>query len=141
MISPPDRDLEAHEVVYVDELRRSTGLERPALDADQYLNAACAILGVAIERLASHRRDSETAAMRQLVAAVGIERWGQRAGRIATLLEKHPVAVSRWVAEAARARQFDPGIEKKMTRLDEELSTWALAVQSGGALAPRELGK
>jgi REP element-mobilizing transposase RayT len=141
LISPPDRDLEAHGVVYVDELGRSTGLERPALDAGQYLNAACAILGVAIERLASHRRDSETAAMRQLVAAVGIERWGQRAGRIATLLEKHPVAVSRWVAEAARARQFDPGIEKKMTRLDEELSTWALAAQSSGALAPLELGK
>ena len=140
LISPPDRDLEAHGVVYVDELGRSTGLERPALDADQYLNAACVILGVAVERLASRRRDSETAAMRQLVAAVGIERWGQRAGRIAALLGKHPVAVSRWVAEAARARQVDPGIEQKTTRLDEELSAWALAAQSSGALAPPKLG-
>jgi predicted transcriptional regulator len=97
------------------------------------------LCGVDIERLASHRRDSETAAMRQLVAAVGIERWGQRAGRIATLLEKHPVAVSRWVAEAARARQVDPGIEESMTKLDAELSSWALTARANGALAPREL--
>lgn len=139
LFPPPDRGLEAHETAFVDELGRSTGLERPTLEADEYLAAACAILGVEIERLASRRRDSETAAVRQMVAAVGIERWGQRAGRIATMLEKHPVAVSRWVAEAARARQFDPGIEEKMTRLDEELSTWALAGQSSRAVAPREL--
>lgn len=76
-----------------------------------------------------------------MVAAVGIERWGQRAGRFATLLEKHPVAVSRWVTEAARGRLVDAGIEEGMTRLDEELSTWALAAQSSGALSPREHGK
>jgi hypothetical protein len=57
------------------------------------------------------------------------------------LVDKHPVAVSRWVAEAARARQVDARIEQKMTRLDEELSAWASAAQSSGALAPRKLGE
>jgi len=141
LLSRADRNLEANEAVFVDELGRSTGLERPTLDADQYLKAACTILDVEIERLASRRRDSETAAIRQLVAAVGIERWGQRAGRIASLLEKHPVAVSRWVAEVARARQADAEIEEKMTGLDEKLSEWALAAQASGALAPRNLSK
>jgi len=137
LLAPPDRDLETPAGVYVDELGRSTGLERPTLDADQFVNAACAILDVEIERLASRRRDSETAAIRQLAAAVGIERWGQRAGRIAAVLEKHPVAVSRWVAEAARVRQVDPVIEEKMTRLDEELSKWALAALARGELSIR----
>lgn len=141
LLSPPDRNLEAHAAVYVDELGRSTGLERPNLDVDQYLNAACKILDVEIVRLASRRRDRDTAAIRQLVAAVGIERWGQRAGRIAALLEKHPVAVSRWVAEAARKRQADPGIQDQMTRLDKELSKWALAAQASGSLVSRNLGK
>jgi hypothetical protein len=135
LLAPPDRDLEAPVEVFVDEIRRSTGLERPTLDVGQFVNAACAILDVEIERLASRRRDSETAAIRQLVAAVGIERWGQRAGRIAAVLEKHPVAVSRWVAEAACERQEDPVIEEKMTRLDEELSRWALAAQARGELS------
>jgi REP element-mobilizing transposase RayT len=136
--SPADRELEADETVFVDELGRSTGLERPALDADQFLNAACKILDVEIERLASRRRDSETAAIRQLVAAVGIERWGQRAGKIAEILAKHPVAVSRWVAEAARSRQTDAVIEENMAGLDEELSKWALVAQASGALGQRK---
>lgn len=141
LFAPPDRDLEAPVGVFVDELGRSTGLERPTLDADQFVNAACSILDVEVERLASHRRDSETAAIRQLVAAVGIERWGQWAGRIAAVLEKHPVAVSRWVAEVARERQADPLIEEKMTRLDEELSRWALAAQGRGELSSRAARK
>jgi hypothetical protein len=122
LLPPPDRGLEAPEPVYVDELGRSTGLERPALDAQQYLLAACSILDVEIERLASRRRDRETAALRKIVAAVGIERWGQRAGHLAALLEKHTVAVSRWVAEAARQRQDAAGYEEEMKSLDERLS-------------------
>jgi REP element-mobilizing transposase RayT len=137
LFAPPDRDLDAPPGVFVDELGRSTGLERPTLDANRFVNAACSILDFEIERLASRRRDSETAAARQLIAAVGIERWGQRAGRIAAVLDKHPVAVSRWVSEAARGRQADPKLEEKMTRLDEDLSEWALAAQARGELAVR----
>jgi len=139
--TPPDRDLVALEPIHVDELGRSTGLERPDLDAQQYLLAACSILDVEFERLASHRRDSETAALRKLVTAVGIERWGQRAGRLAVLLEKHTVAVSRWVGEAARQRQADPEFGEEMQRLDEKLSKWALDARARGALEPRNLNK
>jgi hypothetical protein len=135
--TPPDRDLVALEPIHVDELGRSTGLERPDLDAQRYLLAACSILDIEFERLASRRRDSETAALRKLVAAVGIERWGQRAGRLAGLLEKHTVAVSRWVGEAARQRQADPEFGEKMKRLDEKLSKWALDARARGALEPR----
>jgi len=137
----PDRDLEASEVIYVHELGRSTGLERPTLDANQYLAAACSILNVEFERLSSRRRDQETAALRKLVAAVGVERWGQRAGQLAGLLEKHTVAVSRWVADAARKRQDDPGFERKMLRLDEDLSKWALAALESGSLESRNTEK
>jgi REP element-mobilizing transposase RayT len=137
LFAPTDRNLEAPTGVFVDELGRSTGLERPTLEADQFLNAACSILGVEIERLASRRRDSETASIRQLAAAVGIERWGQRAGRIAAVLDKHPVAVSRWVAEVAGRRQKDRLIDEKMTKLDEALSRWALDAQARGELSIR----
>ncbi len=65
---------------------------------------------------------------------------GQRAGRLASLLEKHPVAVSRWVAEAARRRTVDAGFGEQMVRLDEEFSKWALVALASGALAPRKPG-
>jgi len=127
-----DRTLEAPEPVIVDELGRSTGFERPALNAVRYLEEACAILEVEPERLASSRRDRETAALRKLVAAVGIERWGKRAGKLATLLDKHTVAVSRWVADAARGRHTDPEYAQKLLWLDEELSKRTLSAQAKG---------
>ena len=130
-----DRKLDAPEAVFVDELGRSTGLERPAIDGARYLREACAALEVEPERLASSRRDRETAALRKLVAAVGIERWGQRAGELARLLDKHTVAVSRWVSDAARKRQTSPAYEKRLLWLDEQLSERALAAQARGELA------
>ena len=132
--SPADRDLEAHESAFIDEIGRSTGLERPRLEADEFLDAACMILGVERERLASRRRDSESARIRQVVATVGIERWGQRAGRLAALLDKHSVAVSRWVSAAAQRRSADTSFRDEMEQLDEGLSTWALAAMKSGLL-------
>ena len=136
-----DHRLEAPEPVTIDELGRSTGLERPVLDGARYLDEACRILEVEPERLASSRRDRETAALRKLVAAVGIERWGQRAGELASLLHKHTVAVSRWVSDAARERQTDPAYEKRLLWLDEQLSKRALSAQARGELSPKKCEK
>lgn len=135
-----DCDLDASEAVFVDELGRSTGLERPTLDAVGYLEGVCSILKVDPERLASSRRDRETAALRKLVAAVGIERWGQRAGEIARLLDKHTVAVSGWVSGAARERQANPEYQEKLLWLDEELSKRTLAARARGDRVPLKSG-
>ena len=136
-----DRDLDASEPVFIDELGRSAGLERPNLDVAQYLEHVCSILNIELERLTSSRRDRETAALRKLVAAVGIERWDQRAGKLAKVLNRHTVAVSRWVSDAARERQSNPSYEKKLLRSDEELSKQTLAAQAKGKLEPRDTGK
>jgi hypothetical protein len=130
-----DRKLDAPGHVVIDELGRSTGLERPALEGARYLEEACAILEVDLERLACSRRDRDTAALRKLVVAVGIERWGQRAGELARLLNKHTVAVSRWVSDAARERQSDPAYEKRLLWLNEQLSERAMAAQARGEFA------
>jgi hypothetical protein len=79
--------------------------------------------------------DRETAALRKLVAAVGIERWGQKTGGLARLLGKHTVTVSRRVSDAARERQTNPAYEKKLAWLDEQLNERALAAQARGELA------
>jgi hypothetical protein len=68
--------------------------------------------------------------------AVGIERWGQRAGVLAGLLGKRTVAVIPWVSDAARERQASPAYEKKLLRLDEQLSERPMAAQVRGELAP-----
>ena len=128
----PDRDLEPRSVAYVDELGRSTGFERPTLDPAGYLSMASEILGVSEGRLASGRRDRETARFRLLVATVGVERWRQRAGELAASLDKHPVAVSRWVSTGARLRAGDAEFAEDLRHLDEELSRRTIAALAGG---------
>jgi hypothetical protein len=123
------------EPVHIDELKRSTGLERPTLGADRFVEVACTVLDAELEGLASSRRDSKTAALRKLIGAVGVERWGQRAGHLAALLNKHPVAVSRWVADAARLRQDEPAFAEEIESLDKALSLWALDAQRRGEFA------
>lgn len=135
LLGPRDRDLEPAGPAPVDMLGRSTGRERPLVDAPRFLEGVCSILGVDREALASSRRDQKTASLRRLVAAVGVERWGQRAGYLAALLNKHPVAVSRWVSDAARQRQEDPAFAAKMETLDEGLSKWAFDASARGDLA------
>jgi len=66
---------------------------------------------------------------------LGVERWGQRAGQLAALLIKHPVAVNRWVSEGARQRQEDAAFGKEIDNLDEALSVWALDAYKRGEFA------
>lgn len=135
-----DRELRSEKRVYVDELGRSTGLERATLDVESFVDRACSALGVEMERLTGGRRDRETARLRQLVASVGVERWGQRAGQLAVRLGKHPVAVSRWVSEAARRRREDPEFADKLRLLDEALDALARRYSDGAQMQPRSEG-
>ena len=117
-----DRELEGRGGAFVDEQGRSTGLERPQIEAADYLTSACELLGIQIDFLASTRRDRERVQLRVLVATVGVERWGQRSGALASLLRKHPDAVSRWVREGAQRRSRDPESADAMDDLDARLS-------------------
>jgi sulfite reductase beta subunit-like hemoprotein len=108
------------------------------VDVDEFLEAACSALGVEVGQLAGGRRDRETARLRQLVASVGVERWGQRAGRLAARLNKHPVAVSRWESEAARRRQEDSELAEQLRHLDERLDALARSNATGCSNLQRE---
>jgi hypothetical protein len=75
-------------------------------------------------------------ALKDLITAVGVERWGQRAGQLAWLLNKHPVAVSRSVKEAARRRMEDRAFGEETNKVDQALSAWFLDVSKGGEIGP-----
>ncbi|TFG38925.1 MAG: hypothetical protein E4H44_03035 [Candidatus Aminicenantes bacterium] len=107
--------------VYVDYLGRSTAPERPRLTAADYLGRACEALGVDIEELASRRREPSLRELRELVAVLGVERYGQRVRDIAGMLEKNPGSVSRWVSAAAERRSSDPVFADRLLKLDQTL--------------------
>jgi hypothetical protein len=118
----PERELKPTGRAYVDELGRKTGLEREPLDATEFVELACAGLGIIRESLAGRLKDRETTTLRQLVATAGIERWDQRAGKLGSILGKHPDVVSRWARAGAERRSTDPEFAEALDRLDTTLA-------------------
>jgi len=94
-----DRELEVDgQRSYVDVLGRSTGLERQALRAEQFIALACECLGVDLQDVASRRQDSATGRLRRLIASCGVwrrtmgpEGWPFGGGLEETLGRRKPV--------------------------------------------------
>ena len=107
-------------------LGRTTGLERPRLEARDFVAMVSSLLDIEIEQLSSRRQDAETARLRRVVASLGVERWGQRAGALAKLLNKHSVVVSRWVSQGRQLREDDEDFSTTVETLDTALSELAI---------------
>jgi putative transposase len=118
-----DRDLEPKAgQEYVDILGRSTGLERPTMPTERFIEEVCRLLGVEPARLASRARDRSTAEMRRMAITLGVERWGQTGRDIAAFLGKNPDVVSYWVGQGVRRRLDDPSFARRLDVLDRELA-------------------
>ena len=118
-----DRNLKpASGRAYVDELGRSTGLEREHLEVREFVELACSRLGISTELLSGNLKDRKTTKLRQIVATLGIERWGQRAGSLGEALGKHPDVVSRWARSGAERRSTDHEFARLLDELDATLS-------------------
>ncbi len=120
---PSDKPLEVNtSSEYVDVLGRSTGLERPALEAAQFIKLVCKTARFDSDQLASRVRDRQTAAKRRMVVTLGVERWGQKGAALAEALNKNPDVVSWWVGEGIRRRLNDRDFAAELDRLDAQLS-------------------
>jgi REP element-mobilizing transposase RayT len=118
-----DRELERKPgQSFVDMLGRSSGLERPRMTAEQFIEAACELLEVKPERLASRVRDSATAELRRIVATLGMERWSQRGTELAATLGKNPDVVSWWAGQGVRRRLEDADFARRIDDLDAALA-------------------
>ena len=126
-----DRELEQKSgQEYVDILGRSTGLERPPMPTEQFVEEVCCLLGVEPARLASRARDRSTAEMRRIVTTLAVERWGQKGRDIAAFLGKNPDVVSYWVGQGVRRRLEDPDFARRLDALDRELAESAAGGRS-----------
>ena len=118
-----DQPLQADsDAPHVDFLGRSTDLERPGMEADEFLRRVCELAEVDLEKLASRARDQDTAGKRRLVVTLGVERWRQKGTELAKVLNKNPDVVSWWVGEGIRRRQEDEEFATRFDMLDTELS-------------------
>lgn len=110
------------DAICVDLQGRTTDLDRPRLEANEFIRRLCELAGFDPDRLASRARDCDTANARKVVATLGVERWSQRRTALAAVLNKNPDVVSFWAGEGARRRQEDPDYAAKLDELDRRLS-------------------
>jgi len=86
-----------------------------------YLELACKALGVDLAEVAGRGRTPRLREARELVALVGVERYGQRVRKIAEGLHKNPGSVSRWVTAGAARLREDEGFRQAAEALDAAL--------------------
>jgi putative transposase len=109
-------------VAFIDVLGRSTGLERPPVDAPEFLDEGAAFLGIRMEDLAGRRRAPGVVRGRELLATLGVERYGLRVGDIAAAFNKSAEAGSRMVSRGIAKRQCDTGFREDLEELDSHIA-------------------
>jgi len=119
----PDRPVEMPvPPAWIDERGVSSGLERPEMEAEAFLIAAGALIGVASKELTSRCRGSKLTRARWMLGCLAIERWGQSTSRLASLLGRHPDVVTRWARRGVDLRQTDRRFADAVDSLDRRLA-------------------
>jgi hypothetical protein len=87
-------------------------------DVDGFIRRSAKELGVAGEDLSSRRKAPATVRAREIIAIVGVERFGVKVAELAARLKKSPGSVSRWLVQAGERRQKERGFEADCERLE-----------------------
>ena len=102
----------------IDELSRPTSPYRARFKADDWIEAACATIGLRRAELADRGRDPEVVRARDIVGLVGVERYGVKVKDLAECLGKSEDGVSLWVRRGARRREEDASFAVEAEKLD-----------------------
>ena len=96
--------------------------ERPELGVEEYLQRGAEVLRIDPMELAGRGKMREVVRARELLAALGVERYGLRVKDLAEALGKHPVTVTGWVMRGVRQRNEDGQAAARFEELDTALS-------------------
>lgn len=122
-VTDDDREIQpADSGPYVDVLGRSTGIDRPVLEPADYLSKAAKLLGVEPDDLADKGRQPEIVTQRELIAVLGVERYGVSVKALADLLGRRRVTVSTWVSRGAAKRSSSDSFREKVDELDRRIA-------------------
>jgi len=119
----PDRPIEPEPPdAWIDERGVSTGLERPSVNADDFLSLAAEILKMAAEKLTAPGSGHQITRVRSLILALADERWHLSPSSFAPLFRRRNDVVSRWVRWGVQRRMEDQDFRSLHDDLDHELS-------------------
>ena len=115
----PDPD---SRVAFIDELGRSTGLERPRMDTVRIIKEGAAFLGVQVADLAGRGRASDVVRAREMLATLAVERYRIRVMDVASEFNKSAEAASRMVCRGTGKRLKNTEFREEFEALDRYLA-------------------
>jgi len=119
----PDRQLETPvPPAVVDDRGVSTGLYRPHIEPEDFLELACSVIGTDSGQLKTASLSRDLSRQRQLIVGLGVERWFQGTKSLAGLLNRKAHTGTAWVRRCSERRQVDSSFEESYDLLDAELS-------------------
>jgi len=121
---PPREDLEDPEVSGRSRRKEAAARaqrERQVIGAEEFVERVAGAIGVGMEELQGRGRGERLSKAREVVAVLGVERWGIRVKDMARVLGKRPVTVTGWVMWGVRRRVEDQQMVGTLDRLDAML--------------------
>lgn len=95
--------------------------DRPEMSVNAFLERGADWLGVEMEDLAGRGQRQEVVRARELLATLGVERYGIQVKALAEILGKHQVTGSVWVRRGIERCRQDRDFRAKYERLDKAL--------------------
>ncbi len=118
-----DEDVDASAWTVAPSGEDSGGAPRGAVrDVGSFIRLSAEHLGVAAGVLGARGKAPARVRAREIVAVVGVERFGVKVRDLAARLGKHSGCVSRWVAEGARRRREEREFVASCRRLEAVLA-------------------
>ena len=118
---PAGRELHQAGGVAADELGRPTSAFRARFEAEAWVEAVCAVVGLGRQELSDRGRNPTVVRVRDMVGLIGVERYGVKVKDLARCLGKSEDGVSLWVRRGARRREEDAAFAGEVEALDLRL--------------------
>lgn len=106
----------------IDELGRSTALDRPLLDAEDFVERILDVLAIDIEELVGRGKRREVVRAREMLMTLAVERFDLRVRDLANRLGVRYDTASLWGRRGTRRRTDDDGFRRRIDEIDEILA-------------------
>lgn len=95
--------------------------DRPKMSVEAFLEQGARWLEVDLNDLSGRGQREEVVRARELLATLGVERYGLQVKALAETLAKHPVTGSVWVRRGGERCRHDPTFRARLDGLDKAL--------------------
>ncbi len=110
--------------------------DRPSVALADFVELFEQLSEYSIADLSSSLRTSELTRGRIELTALAVGRFGLRSSEIATLINKHPSSLTRWLNAGILLDRHDRAFRNRIDRIDNQISAAALDNASMRSVAP-----